>query len=503
MEVLNKNSVDVQSLVSILLSTLDESVFFVELMKQLSNEVKADKALVYVAHEDATLKLLVENSVATSNKNYEKNEGLAAYVLRTKKPYFSNNVSRDPIFAKESNKALKAELAIPVSVDGVVLATIHFQSESEKEFSVNDMTKVIATLAEIKKPLANMKMFLAAKQLNEVLLRKIENKANEVSHSKQDISLIESYRISDVDLVGKSEAMKSLISIASKLAQSEANYLIVGEAGTGKEVFARKIHTKSSRKEKAFVAVDCSSLDEAALEIEIFGLENGKIGLLEIANGGTILLKKISSLSSNLQSKLASFIKDGRAFRAQGQVPYKSQARVVASESKNLREEVEAGSFRSDLYYALNAMTLEVLALRDHKDDVEALTAHFMNGRQKALSPSALKVLKEHDWKGNIRELKSVVERACILADGMVIEVEHLSDSVMSKSDKAPEAAPQEEVQQFVQMTLDELEKRHICQTLEFLGGNKTRAAKTLGITVKTLYNKLHNYGLIDERDAQ
>ena len=499
MEVLNKNSSEAQNLVSVLLSTLDEAVFFVELMKQLSSQINADKTLVYIANEESNLKLLVEDGSATSSKSYEKNEGLAAYVLRTKKSYFSNNVSRDPIFAKEPNKALKAELAIPVSVDGIVFATIHFQSISEKEFSVNDMTKVIALLADIKKPLANMKMFLVAKQLNEALLRKIENKEKEVTSSKSEMTLADSYKIADVEIVG----MKSLVSIASKLAQSEANYLIVGEAGSGKEMFARKIHVKSARKDKAFVAIDCSSLDEAALESEIFGQENGKVGLLEIANGGTILLKKISSLSANLQSKLASFLKDGRAFRTGGQVPFKSQARVVASESKNLRELVEAGSFRSDLYYALNAMTLEIPALRDHKDDVEALASHFMNGRQKTLSPSALKVLKEHDWKGNIRELKIVVERACILADGMVIEVEHLSESVMSKSEKAQEVATSEEPIQFVQMTLDELEKKHICQTLEYLGGNKTRAAKTLGITVKTLYNKLHNYGLIDERDAQ
>jgi len=503
MQVLNKNLPDVQSLVSVLLSTLDESLFFIELMKQLADEVKADTTRIYLANETGALKLLIEDLTLTKNVSYEKNEGLAAYVLRTKKPYFSNNITRDPIFAKESNKAIKAELAVPVSVDGVVLATIHFQSTSEKEFSVNDMTKVIAVLNEIKKPLANMKMFLAAKQLNEVLLRKIENKESEVSHSKQDISLIESYKISDRELIGKSEAMKGLISIASKLAHGDMNYVIAGEAGSGKELFARKIHSKSSRKDKAFIAIDCSSFDESQLEVEVFGLENGKMGFLEIANGGTILFKKIASLSMNLQAKLAAFLKDGRAFRVQGQMAYKSQVRVVASESKNLREEVDACRFRSDLYYALNAMTLEVLPLRDHKDDIEALAAYFMNGREKTLSPSAIKVLKECAWKGNVRELKSVVERACILADGMVIEVEHLAESVMTKSEKGAAVAPQEEVQQFVQMTLDELEKRHICKTLDYLGGNKTRAAKTLGITVKTLYNKLHNYGLIDERDSQ
>lgn len=513
-DTVEKISAEISNLSTILLSTLDESQFFSHLAHFMAAQLNVEKANIYVVKEDSKAVLVSEGGQpAKGSLILEKGHGPAGHVIRTKKPYFSNNTQRDPLFHKEAEEGVKAELTIPVLHEGIVIATLHLQdSTGEREFSRDDMTAALSILSEISKPLSNIKMYLQAKFLNESLLRQIESKEKEIQENKSGLQLADTYKIEEKEIIGNSEAMKRLLSISDRVAQSSVNVLITGEKGVGKQMVARRIHCRSERGGKSFVSIDCTALPEIRLEAEIFGEESGdftqqkvKHGLIEAANGGTLFINNIDRLSPGLQSKLVRFLSEGMTFRVNGQMPYKSDIRLIVATSKNIEESIENGEFREDLYYSVNTMSLQVPSLKERLDDMEALSNFFLNlgkGReqQKSLSPCVIKALKEYNWPGNVRELQNVMERAYILSDGIIVERDHLADSVH----KVEEVVEEEDdtIFNFTEMTLDELEKKHICLTLDHLGGNKTKTARILGITVKTLYNKLHSYGMIAPKEA-
>ncbi len=509
MDSVAKDLTKIQEISANLLSSLDESVFFPTIGKLFHDHMGVDQTLVFMAQENGSMKLISKNGrLLKKGKTLEKGMGPCGHVIRTKKPYFSNNTERDPLFADASEEGIRAELAIPVSHEGIVIATIHFQCiDSEKEFTRDDITAVLEILNELRQPLANMKMFLAAKHLNESLLRQIEVKEKEIAKRDSGVSIGDSFRIEEKEIVGKSDAMKTLIHLGDKVAQADVNALLIGERGVGKEMIGRRIHCRSVRGDKAFISIDCSALDELALEREIFGEEGGtfneikvKNGLLELANGGTLFLNNVDRLTLHLQSKIYNFLNEKMAFRVGGHMPYRSNVRLIVAATMDLNELVAEGRFREDLLFAVNTMILRVPSLKERQDDIETLATHFLNlhkkaEEQKSLSPGVIKALRDYNWPGNVRELQNVVERAYILSDGMIVERDHLADSVTEC--QLEEEKVEEDIIHFSEMTLDELEKRHICMTLEHLGGNKTKTAKMLGITVKTLYNKLHSYGMI------
>lgn len=510
----NKKEVEIENLSSILFSTLEEDVFFGHLGSFLHSHVSASITKIYLIQQDQSAELisLIGKSGLDISKKLDKGVGVVGHVVRTKRPYFSNSVSRDPLFQREATLGVKAELCVPVIHEGIVIATVHHQHvDEENEFSRDDISDVLSVINEIKSPIANIKMYLSAKFLNETLLKQIEAKEIELKEKESGMNLASTYKVQDKQIVGKSESMQNLIRIVEKVAASSANCLLNGESGTGKQMIARKIHCLSQRKDSAFITIDCDSIDLERAESEIFGnelIQSGgmtvKNGLLELANGGTLFLNNIDKLPLSTQAKLASFIANGIAFRVNGQMPYRSDVRVIGASTKELIDEVEAGSFRDDLFYSLNTVDIIVPSLRERKEDIEVLANHFLNkdrstDEHKSMSPCVMKKLLEYSWPGNVRELQSVMERAYILADGMIIESDHLAESV--QRDQEAEVTDVEEVD-YTEMTLDELERRHICKTLEFLGGNKTKTAKTLGITVKTLYNKLHSYGMIASKEA-
>jgi transcriptional regulator with PAS, ATPase and Fis domain len=287
--------------------------------------------------------------------------------------------------------------------------------------------------------------------------------------------------------------------------------MIVGGPGTGKELFAKKIHSLSARKDGPFIVVNCGAYQESALESEIFGLEKGTLpntphartGILEKADGGTILLDEVDQLGPVMQARIFRFLQEGEGVRMGGSVPYKVNVRMIACTNKDINDCVVKGKFREDLYYRINTLTITVPSLRDRKGDIPTLANHFLNSEypvesHKILTPTAIKVLEQHCWPGNVRELKNVVERARILCDGKFIDEHCLPTSFQGP---AEDQGPKSEI--FREMTIDSLEKKHILDTLNHLGGNKTKTAKALGITVKTLYNKLHSYGLIQAREVE
>lgn len=310
-----------------------------------------------------------------------------------------------------------------------------------------------------------------------------------------------------VNIIHRSEIMQQLLKTVDRVAQSTANILILGESGTGKELIARSIHEKSGRKFKPFVAINCGALREALLESELFGHEKGaftgayarKIGLAEVANGGTLFLDEIGELSPGIQAKLLRFIQEGEMYRVGGKDPIKVDVRLVSATNRELEQEVMKGNFREDLFYRINTITLNVPSLRRRKEDIPMLVNFFLMqgthrhlGRGQAISEDALQIMMKYDWPGNIRELQNVCERMQILAEGHTIMPGDLPEGVRNPDQKiiVDDYDPN--------LTVHELEKRYILKALNYFEGNKTRAANALGITIKTLYNKLHEYGEFD-----
>ncbi|MCE3009003.1 MAG: sigma-54 dependent transcriptional regulator [Proteobacteria bacterium] len=305
-------------------------------------------------------------------------------------------------------------------------------------------------------------------------------------------------------IVYKSDAMTQLMKMIDRVAASTANILILGESGTGKELIAHAVHEKNNRRNKPFVAINCGALRETLLESELFGHEKGsftgayqkKIGLAEAANGGTLFLDEIGELSQAIQAKLLRFIQEGEIYRVGGKDPIKVDIRLICATNRDLEKEVQIGNFREDLYYRINTIVAQVPPLRRRKEDIPALVNHFLSlgnqaylNRGRQMDSEAMSAMTNYDWPGNIRELQNVCERLQILCEGHTIMLSDIPENI-----KTPEVKD-DTTEYDPTITLGELEKRYILKALIHFDGNKTQAAQALGITIKTLYNKLHEYG--------
>jgi DNA-binding NtrC family response regulator len=316
-------------------------------------------------------------------------------------------------------------------------------------------------------------------------------------------------------IIGSSSATTELRQLIERVAPTETTVLITGESGTGKELVARRLHMRSDRANAPYVTVNCGALQESLLESELFGHEKGsftgavsqKIGLAEMADGGTIFLDEIGEMSLGIQAKLLRFLQEGEFYRIGGKRPIKVNVRVISATNRDLENEVKAGRFREDLYYRLNTITLRMPPLRKRKEDIPLLVDYFMKNSRfggsgqkiKKIDPKVYEVFQNYDWPGNIRELQNTVERMKILAESHEIQLEDIPFSI-----RMPKKGIKGESGDFaIDMPLDDVEKTHILRALTYFHGNKTKTAQSLGITIKTLYNKLHRYGIIDNSNAQ
>lgn len=299
----------------------------------------------------------------------------------------------------------------------------------------------------------------------------------------------------DFHIVGESPQMKKVISMVKNVADSHVPVLILGETGTGKELFAKALHYWSCRAGESFVAINSGALPEQLLESELFGHVKGaftgaiqsKKGLVEVADGGTLFLDEIGEMPLNLQVKLLRFLETGE-FRPVGDVSLRQvKVRVVAATNRNLMEEVKNGRFREDLYYRLNVLSIKIPSLRERISDLPHLVDFYFKSnhiKNKKLSSEAMEALKRYSFPGNVRELFHILERGNLLAKGPVIEPRDL----MLPTEKDETA--------FSPASLAEVEKKHIAQVLNYTNGNKTQAAKILKISVRNLYRKIQEYGL-------
>ena len=385
------------------------------------------------------------------------------------------------------------------------------------EYSPTTQVIILTNYADVKTAIQTIKLgaydFLAKPydidELFNTIHRAIERKQLFIDNKLMKSELTR--KAGSFELIGQSPAFLKLIESATRFAESDSFVLIQGASGTGKELIANLIHRRSPRNDRPFVAVNCASIPDTLLESELFGHEKGaftnayqtKQGLVEVANGGTLFLDEVGDISPAIQPKLLRFLETGEFRRVGGTNLLTVDVRVISATNKDLREEVKAGKFREDLLYRLNVVTLRVPILSERREDIPILSEYFLARKAKTktpkkLSPSAASLLLQHDWPGNVRELEHVLEGAVLLSTGDTIEDNdlsmyfHRSDKTFPEGTSAlpPVLLPDPAV------PLEEVERLHIERTLKHYNYSRTKTASALGISKKTLYLKIKQYGM-------
>jgi two-component system, response regulator FlrC len=408
-----------------------------------------------------------------------------------------------------------------VQVDGVEAALVHMRAGRGADLLMVDVSLSIRSLADAMDAERIVSPIVACGTGTDAraAVAAIQAGAKEYIPLPPDPELIaavlEAVAREKSDFVFRDPAMERVVKLALQVAGSEASVLINGESGVGKEVMARLLQQKSKRKDKPFVTVNCAAIPENLLESELFGHEKGaftgalarRIGKFEEASGGTLLLDEISEMDVRLQAKLLRAIQERVIDRVGGTTPVKVDIRIIATSNRNLIEAVKQGTFREDLLYRLNVVTLKIPPLRDRPQDILALAEHFsvkyadMNGLpQKAFSAEARRALTANHWKGNVRELENTIHRAVLLAMDADIGPEALvspdGEDMIAATGIAARAAQTAEAitRSLVGQTVAQVEQDLILDTLDHCLGNRTHAARILGISIRTLRNKLNEY---------
>jgi two-component system response regulator HydG len=349
------------------------------------------------------------------------------------------------------------------------------------------------------------------KPLDFDVLRLTMERAMDHTHLKEENRLLKESlgeKFDRQNIIGNSPGMVRLFETIAQVAPSEATVLITGESGTGKELIAGAIHYNSERKMGPFVKVNCAALTETLLESELFGHEKGaftgahrrKEGQFSLADHGSLFLDEVSEMPLSMQVKLLRVIQEREFARVGGEEVIRVDVRLIAATNKDLAEEIAAGRFREDLFYRLNVVTLHMPPLRERRDDIPLLAQHFLKTfaekNRKAIkgyTPRSMDHLLRYDWPGNVRELMNAVERMVVLSRADYVDESDLPPAIVEQVGAAPPQLPAQALP--ADLPLEEVEKASILQTLESAGGNKSEAARRLGITRRTLHKKLKKYG--------
>ncbi len=381
--------------------------------------------------------------------------------------------------------------------------TILLTSEPVVEHAVHLMK--LGALDYLVKPVEMEQLELSAKRALAVLKQKIPAKRASSPPGKK------------VKIIARDKAIQKLLALAARVANSSASVFIQGESGTGKELFAKFIHEQSDRRDRSFVAINCAALPENLLESELFGHEKGaftgaisrKTGKFELAHKGTLFLDEITEMQFHLQAKLLRVLQEKVVDRVGGVEPVDVDVRLIATTNRDAKEAVEKGEFREDLFYRLNTIPLVIPPLRDRRGDLEILCEFFVqkyckiDGRNvKGMTKQAISLLNGHPFSGNVRELENIIHRAVLLADSDLIEPENLMIDGVESTDELPDSFVDQDCET-EPVSLKEMEQKMISTTLDKTDGNRTHAAKILGISVRTLRNKLNEYKENKEKQEQ
>lgn len=354
-----------------------------------------------------------------------------------------------------------------------------------------------------------MKPF-SADEIELVIKRAFEHKRLILENRLLRSELAGKYRFKNI--VGKSPQMQEIFDSVDVVADTRATVLITGESGTGKELIAKAIHYNSPRKDGPFIKINCAALPDGLVESELFGHERGAFtgairksrGKFELADSGTLLLDEVSEISPGLQAKLLRVLQEREFERVGSGETIQVDVRIISTSNKNLKEQIEKGKFREDLFYRLNVIPMHIAPLRERKEDIPVLAEHFLkkynleNNRSiEGISQKVYELFMEYHWPGNVRELENYIERAVVTAKGKVLTPSDFpKELIFGIADFSSETIK-------VGCSIYEAEKRLILKTLEVEGGNRTKAAEILGISTRTLRNKLQEYGLKEEAGDQ
>ncbi len=405
------------------------------------------------------------------------------------------------LFAAESPALTISDIALG-KMDGIELL------DSIKQMDREALVIMITAFSSVETAIAALRKgaydYITKPFINEDILQTVRNalRQRELFSENRYLRRELKQRYNFENIVGRSDALMSIFRLIEKIADANSSVLIQGESGTGKELIAKAIHYNSMRADGPFVAINCSALPENLLESELFGYVRGaftgahanKTGLFKAADGGTMFLDEISEMPPTLQVKLLRALQERELIPLGSTRPVTFDARAVAATNRNLDEEIAAGRFREDLYYRLSVFSLTLPPLRERREDIPLLIRHFVekHSREQNIPPptvseESMQALINHEWRGNVRELQNAIERAVTLSEDR-IEIAHLPQKVRETTLAIRDLSGHT-------LTLEELERRYIIETLDRVNDDKTRAAELLGIDLSTLYRKLKRYG--------
>jgi two-component system response regulator PilR (NtrC family) len=341
-------------------------------------------------------------------------------------------------------------------------------------------------------------------------IRLIVKKAIEKKRLSEEVSLLRdkvkiTYSLENI--IGQSPKMQELFRLVPKVAQSNSNALIIGESGSGKELVAMALHNLSNRKDRNFVAINCSAFPEGLLESELFGHMKGsftgavqnKQGLFEIADSGSLFLDEIGEMPINLQAKLLRVLENGTFRRVGGTTDIKVDVRVISATNKDIKEEIASGRFREDLYYRLNVVPIHIPPLRERKEDIPLLVEHFLKkilDQAKKVTPEAMRILIDYPWKGNVRELENVVERVVLLTEKEEITPAELPNEIIGYAEDIKEIPELTKEGINLDTIMTDIEKKYLLKALKKSSGVKKEAAKLLNLSFRSFRHRLSKYGI-------
>jgi Nif-specific regulatory protein len=468
--------------------------------------VEAERATILLL-DKARGELWTKTAIGVSETiRFDSRQGIAGAVLKSGRNMLVEDVYKSPLFYPSVDSTTgfvtRNLLCVPLrNVRREIIGVFQVLNKRDGKFTVEDEQLVEALALNAAVALENVKAITELETRQQELINENETLRQEIDE-----------RYSSRGIVGASHKLSDVRQIIEKVGPSSVSVLITGENGTGKELSARAIHHMSLRKNKPFVAVNCAAIPEALVESELFGIEKGvatgverRMGRIESANGGTLFLDEIGDLSLAAQAKLLRVLQEREVEWVGGRKPVSVDVRVLAATNKDLKEEIQKGRFRQDLFFRLNVVHIHLPALRDIRGDIPVLATAFLRrfaadaGREiTSISPEAIQALSAYPWPGNIRELENEVKRAVVLANGPQIDSKDFSESIREEQGPAPAAAvPLTGISKhLLKDRVTALEIQLIRDVMTATGNDKRRMAKALGLSPQGLLNKLKRYGL-------
>lgn len=461
---------------------------FVDVAKKLTD---SDYGSIFVLErEDGEVRLVAhreEGELLADLPNLleldTESPGIITWVYHNNQTYMSNDVSEDPYYFP-AFKDVRADLVVPIRLQGEAIGVLSVESREQGHYTEEHRQR-LEEFAEA------ISMVIARLWLSRYSRRRGYN----------------------VEIIGVSRQIREIEALVKRVAPTREPVLLTGESGVGKELVAHAIHYFSPRRSRDLLIVNCGAFAEELLASELFGHVKGaftgahrdKAGKMELADGGTLFLDEVEAMSPRLQVMLLRALEYGEIQKVgEDRSGRRIDARIIAASNRDLRELVDDGSFREDLYYRFNVFGIRIPALRERREDIPLLADHFLRGFRdengygpEGFSGAAMDALRAHDWPGNVRELRNVVRRAAVLATGTVCGVDDLPPGLTAGAASAPPAATRGEAPRDLgAMALDDVVARHIAHVLGRVDGNKTRAAEVLQIPRTSLYHKIRKYGL-------